>query len=173
MDFIRGVHDSPAPVAGAISRRPRIRRKVTDLTIEGMGLADIFGDKSKVILAGSEEAKADFLVDRSRDKPLGMADDKPHKLGMAMVRSARHMAQTPHYPIVLGVVPHDKAFVRMHQLAAEADAVDYARVSECGRGFRIEAAELDLRVALLPPYSYQTGIDFGNVVLRHASGQTA
>jgi hypothetical protein len=167
-DFIRGVHDSPAPIAGAISRRPRIRRKVTELTIEALGLADLF-DKSNTILAGSENNKADFLVDRSREKPLGIVDDKPHKLGMAMVRSARHMVDVPHYPIVLGVVAHDRALARMNQLAEEANAVEYARVREYAQCFRIEAVELDLRVMLLPEYSYDGGRGFGQFVLRQAS----
>ncbi len=78
LDFLEGLRLGGAEIAGVISRRPDIRprRFVTARSVARLGMVTYFPETKNLVLAGSERAKANHLLNQDNDKPLGLIDDK-------------------------------------------------------------------------------------------------
>src|SRR5690606_11352284 len=84
--FLGGVLGEGVDVAGIVSRRSaHFRSSVTRWALRDTGLDRYFTDPGNIVLAGSEENKGRFLVKRSRERTVGMLEDKPHHLGRVIL----------------------------------------------------------------------------------------
>lgn len=178
-DFIRGAIDGGLENGGIVSRRAEWARKgVTDRTIRQLGLTSFFGDSKMVYLAGSETTKAKAVVYRASKVAVGVIDDKPHKIGVELVRelTERTVYNRRRYnPIVLGVVNHtssEEYTDRLQVALGEVDGVcidtDVAGDTFTVYGPRLEAAQFMLRVVQLGPYTLEAGQRFAQCVQQTA-----
>lgn len=178
VEFLRGVQAGGVEVAGIISRRPEIapRRWATNRTIAQLGLSEFFSNPSQVLLVGSETAKAFHLSVESAFGTVGVIDDKPHKVGQALLKNlfvdAPKVAEhRDHNPIVLGVIAHEKSQEYVERLVDQADILvdvqrDGLRIEEVtGGGVSIVGRALNLRVVQLEPFTRQAGEHFASTML--------
>jgi len=179
-EFLKGVRSTGVEIAGVVSRRPDIfpRRAATARSIAKLGFSEFFNRPEQVVHKGSEEAKWQFVLDQSRNTTIGMLDDKPHKFGAvllgALTEPVQHL-EVPRYPILLGVVSHDRSQEYIERLVEQAEAKTTCglHVTESWSGidraittsFRLETESLNLHVMPLRPYSEQTGEAFGRAIL--------
>jgi hypothetical protein len=86
-EFLEGVSDGGIKLSGIVSRRPNIkqRRRVTMRSIEENGL-DRFFPEENVVLTGSEQSKAEFILKQAECGVVVLADDKPHKIGSEILK---------------------------------------------------------------------------------------
>ena len=182
VDFLRGVSSTGVEVAGIVSRRPDIfvRRMATARSIATLGYGEFFTDTSKIVHAGSEQAKGGFIAEQSREATVGILEDKPHKLGAVPlgVLQGSDFPTLPHHPVVLGVVAHPRSQEYIERLTeGTRSAVIGSRgrldIQQTGTGataslsMRSESVSLD--VVQLQPYSEQAGQEFGALLLKAAS----
>lgn len=159
-DFLQGVHDGGVEISGVISRRGEMRRGTTMRAITTLGLSEHFGDPAKVILAGSERAKGQYLADQSRTSPVGMLEDKPHKLVPIVVGALMTSeSQQPHYPITIGAVAGPRAPERIDQITPAIRFLGAATASTPD-GLKISHGAMAVNVVPLPGYSYESGQAF-------------
>jgi hypothetical protein len=181
-DFLRGVQSTGVEIAGIVSRRPDmfIRRFATGLSVHTLGYQEFFDEPKKIVHAGSEKAKGQFVVEQSKATVIGILEDKPHKLGAVMLgalKEARVHPKTAHNPIVMGVVSHDKSQENLERMAESAAAAQHRDLdiieldsSETGiNGFCFELESLRLAVVQLRPYSLESGKEFGQMLLDEAA----
>lgn len=177
-DFMCGALYCGVDLGGVVSRRPNIwpRRFVTDKTMSEIGGYIIF-EPSQVVLAGSESAKAGVLVRHADARLVGMIDDKPHRIGIeilkcgAVEKGAPASANPAH--VVLGVVDTAKADQYIERTLVKSDKLGY----EVQEGVVVGDAEIAvitneqtrLDVVQLRPYSYESGIGFAALLSARAA----
>ena len=181
--FIEGVSETGVQIGQIVSRRPDDffgqRRRVTERSVEDMGMADFFGHPSSIYLAGkftiseiwkkeSERLKAGYVASFARDRVVGMIDDKPHKVGTELISSLEDLDVNPR-TVLLGVVKHAKSIEYMTRLWQSAEDRRH-RVEELtgGLGFRISNQSFELDVFQLPEYSFEAGQAFGSMLNKAA-----
>lgn len=170
--FLDGVSRSGVELAGVVSRRnARFRTSVTRWALKNVGLDRYFPREGSIVLAGSEERKGRFLVARSRERTVGMLEDKPDQLGKVMLGALAKLESspaTPHHDIVLGVVHHPQSARRLEGLLEIIDSVDrqVEVVSNPDESHDIRGEEFTLTVAQLPAYSLQAGQEFAQRLLQ-------
>jgi len=173
-EFLHGVLNEDVRIAGIISRRPNIapRRYVTARSVGKLGLdRQLFIHPSQIVLTGSEEGKARHVVERSRDVRVGIIDDKPHRIGLALLDAL--LQEVPPTSedgqlIALGVVSHGKSedyTGRLMEAVGESDRDvtlssngDYPTfVGPSSNRFRLSVVQLD-------PYSVEAGNQFAHQI---------
>lgn len=183
VDFMRGVQAQDLHVAGLVSRRPDMaqRRRVTARTIAELGLDEFFDLPEQVKLTGSEKAKGLFVLERSRQTPVALVDDQPHKFGKVLLNALSDPEAQTHedgHTIVLGVVQHKRSQDRTMRLLQYARDLDNTclRVEEFATrtnllvgGIRLCTDQLDLKIIQLPEYSAKAGESFACAVHQIAS----
>lgn len=105
LDFLDGVQSAGVEVKGIVSCRPDIamRRIATYRSIAKLGMGCYF-DENDVIHATREVIKAGVIVANGLEGPTGTIDDRPHKIGMALLHVMDKMPDTEDSLITLGVV---------------------------------------------------------------------
>lgn len=183
-DFLRGVHESGVEVAGIVSRRPNIflRRLATSRSVSKLGYSEFFGSKNQIVLTGSEEAKGRFVVERSRETPVAMVEDKPHKLGSVLLGALTEplaRPEIPHHPILLGVVHHPRSqeyveslYQSVNRLAAQSDLQVTQTGPMTALGMTIVAEQFALHVVQLSPYAEYIGQEFGQKLIDLSTSNT-
>jgi hypothetical protein len=133
-----------------------------------LGLLD-FVDKSQLVLAGSENAKAKRIADESTGSTVGVLADRPDKLGTTIVDSLINLEEPgteARHSIVMGVADHPEAndsTRRLVELTAPFD--DRLDISgSCYNGVVIEGSGFLLNVVQLQPYSEYAGQEFADRV---------
>lgn len=177
--FIQGVASTGVEIGPIVSRRPRIGRTfVTRRTLTDTGLSRWFPAQDDVILAGSihpgkfrqsEERKAGVVIDHNVDRVVGMIDDKPDKLGKLLLEGLLENDCT-NKPLVLGVVPTPQSSQRTDALLTQAEVSGW-KVTEQQKnqdemaGYNLQfgssGIQLLVKVVQLEPFSYETGVEFG------------
>ena len=162
-DFLDGVEEGEVDIAGVVSRRPNIwpRRVVTERSIAQLGLSEYF-EGSHIHLAGSEIKKAGIVVARSIYADVGLVDDKPHRVGVEMIRVLEQFGLPA--VVKLGAVAHAGRTAYLDELKYRAEFAG-AAVDESHDGqFNIAVGESTLRVVELEPYSFEAGQQFAEVI---------
>lgn len=159
VDFLKSIQKQGLDVGGVVTRRPNLwaRRAATGRTMRSHGLGLIFG--SSVVHAGSERAKARFVVEQSRSRTIVMLEDRPQYLGFELVQilgqSAETDRQSSWHPIVLGIAPNkhsDKRIQRLvDRLHKQDSSVLIKRVDK--RTIVISAGPSTLHIMRLRDYS--------------------
>lgn len=178
VDFLTGVASTGVEIAGVVSRRPDVyfRRLATARSITKLGFSELF-NQSQIVHAGSEVAKGKFVAEQTKIAPIGMLEDKPHKLGGVLlgVLQGSEYPVFPHYPVVLGVVSHGQSQEYIERLAVQAQAMAKSdlEVNETGSaatiGLSIRSESVTLDVVQLQPYSEYAGREFGHTLLAAAA----
>lgn len=173
--FLDGIRFSDVSVEGIISRRPSTLpwRLLTDFSMAGQRLEGFFNDPTVHLLA-AEHAKAEWLVERSRERVVGVVEDRPHRLGASILKSLVSVPKDVEWhPIVIGAVPHywtDTFFCKFlesteHLAGAGYDiqtTISTFRAVESRKAaISVEAENFRLDVVPLPKYSERAGIVFG------------
>lgn len=174
LDFLKGVRGGGVAMAGIVSRRPNIlpRRVVTARSVAQLGIDAYFSNKGQIVLAGSEEAKAEVIVDASSRVVVGMIDDKPHKLGESLLGALRadYRGGVTGKEIVLGAVAHKRTAEHMEAFAEFADKWSAtvhsgAEVTtEPGAVHVVDKNSFALHVVQIDPYSCEAGQEFAEVL---------
>lgn len=170
-DFLRGVISQGVSMGGAASmRRDWLRRRATERSISEHGLEEFFVDPERIVLAGSEKAKARTVGERSRVVTVGMLEDQPQKHVAELVAygtALRMQDEVPaHNPILVGVVAHPNSQSRIESLKTGLERTAHEQVyvrEEVGTntGLVIYADPLTIHVTQLEPYSEAGGQEFG------------
>ncbi len=175
IDFLRGVQDAGVQIDGVVSRRPDVwpRRFATQFAINYQDLYPFFDPPARVVLTGSEERKASVLVNQAWRHPIGVLEDKPHKIGPMlieqMLKAADDAGPQPH-PITIGVVEHEKTDKRIAELDEIARTMDgISRVGFYDEGSTTyHATELGhiplVKVIALGPYDELAGVRFAEAI---------
>lgn len=172
-DFLRGVQATGVEIAGVVSRRPAMlaRQMATARSITKLGFSEFFTQPNQIVHTGSEEAKGQFVAEQSCISAIGMLEDKPHKLGGALLGAVSKFTQPSRHPILLGVVSHEHSQEYIERLAATTNALlrNDVQVKETGpaaaHGLLIETNGFSMNVVQLPPFSHTAGQDFGQQLL--------
>lgn len=107
LDFLDGVNSAGVEIRGVVSCRPNmaVRRMATHRSIAKLGL-DRYFNEDNVVHATREVVKAGVLIANSLEGPTGTIDDRPHKIGRALMHVMDSMINHESFSITLGVVPH-------------------------------------------------------------------
>lgn len=173
-DFAQGVREGCVSIDGIVTRRrPLWRTGVTRRTVNRYGLREMLGQDIQVKLMSDEPRKGAFLVARSLERPIGMVEDRPQKLGGVLLGALAAERATPdtNYSITIGVVPHDSAAERIEELSQAAMAlrgVEYAENDYGGFVVRGETFPNGLHVVALGGYTRQEGQIFAQTLYTHA-----
>ena len=173
VDFIDGISSVGVEIGNVVSRRPGIEQRLsaTEGSIARAGLSKYFEGRSKLSLEGiilpwslSESLKALRVIQDAGSRVTGMIEDKPHKLGLEMLRIMMIQGEVLE-PLVLGVVDHPDAEKRVSKLvdAVRSEFDAGIIVSEEDRGFqfsRYTGGSFLLDVVMLEPFSFKTGVAF-------------
>ncbi len=171
LDFLKGVQSTGIEIGGIVSRRPDIypRRWATMRSIARLGMASYFG--KQVVLTGSETAKGQFVVERSRQTTVGIIEDKPHRL-IEVLLSMLSEPEQPLNSILLGIVSHARSqeYLERSLEIAEARTSGVLSVNQFADGsipasttsFSLKADAIDLHVVPLGSYSESAGREFGH-----------
>ncbi len=173
--FMQGLISTSVEIGNIVSRRPDIwqRRRVTMRSIDQAGLSDIFYLNESLNLEGvvlpwwtSETRKAKRVLLDAEHRVTGMVEDKPHKLGLEMIKLMVKQGGV-FEPIVLGVVDHPEAEARVTQLAEcvledFGESVDITEGDGAMQFVKHSSGSFALDVVLLEPFSFAAGQDFGN-----------
>lgn len=174
-DFLRGIQLAEVSVEGVISRRPDsdLWQYFTQRSMARQGLGGYFRDATVHLLA-SERAKAEWVIDRSRDRVVGIIEDRPHRLGASLLGLLTSMPDdVVRRPIVVGAVQHSGTDLFFEKFLGQAEylagaghdiettlnsfrAVDTNKVA-----ISVEAENFRLDVVPLPKYSERAGIVVG------------
>ncbi|HEX5797683.1 MAG TPA: hypothetical protein VFX86_04830 [Candidatus Saccharimonadales bacterium] len=169
-DFLKGVQSTGVEIAGVVSRRPAVRRWVTQRSIKELGFAEFFTNPDQVVLKGGEREKGRFVAEESHEGPVGMLEDKPHKLGVELLGALREASEHPrvsHHPILLGVVSHGQSQAYMRGLAESVGrnhpdlSVDVSTPGKSSGDFTVTSEGFAVHVTQLEPYTEAAGQDFG------------
>lgn len=174
-EFLLGLISTRVDIGNIVSRRPNIwqRRSVTMRSIDQAGLSDFFDSKETVSLEGlvlpwwtSETRKAKRVVGDAEHRVTGMIEDKPHKLGLEMIRLMMKQGGV-FEPIVLGAVDHPEAESRVSKLADYVlkefgKSVDITEDDGAMQFVKHSRGSFALEVVVLKPFSFEEGQDFGN-----------
>ena len=162
-DFLRGVQDEGVEVAGIVSRRPELRRWVTNRSIKVLGLDEFFWHPDQINLVGSERKKGQFVVEKSQLAPVGMLEDKPHKIGAVLLKEL--IKNPEEQSVVLGVPPNIEAYESVGRLVKEAETAGAKIIRNSDGTINIAGESFRLGVVLLQHYSKDAGKDFAQRVL--------
>lgn len=175
--FLDGVLSAEVDVAGVASRRAqRWRGMATSRSIASLGLTPYFPNAGSVTLAGSEVAKAQTVVNASRESVAGMLEDRPHLLGAALLKILKGKPLDNAHTIVMGVVSHPRSSEYIDRLATYANqaipnsTLNDARELGAGNGFSVVAGNTQLQVLPLVPYTKEAGAAFGEYLWESQSG---
>ncbi len=183
-DFLRGARlpddtnegQNGIEIAGVVTKRPNIfiRRLVTARSVAKLGMREFFPDDAKLIHAGSESNKAQFIYERSAEARTGMLEDRPHKLGAELLKTMAAQSATAEGDeryILIGAVNHGKSGEYIDKLVNDVRALyDSAAISEfdyeadedvTSVGHRIKIGRATLEIVQLAPYSELSGAHFG------------
>jgi hypothetical protein len=169
-DFLRGVQSRGVEIGGVISRRPNIapRRWATASTVAKLGLNEFF-NPYQIVLAGSEYDKGLFIAKESHKSPVGVLEDKPHRLARVFFEALRASRQDTFssHPITLGVVAHSRTeeyIERMRETMLKS--TPGAEISDgTDAYFAIEGENYSVRVVALSEYTEEAGSDFGRLLI--------
>jgi hypothetical protein len=178
-EFLEGVQEGGVDVDRVVSRRPNIppRRLVTARSIADLGLQRFFPDSDSMVLAWSETGKASFVVEEAqKGRPVGMIDDKPHRVGPALLSAMREVPLESGWrrisPITLGVVNHERSeeymmdFIEGVQEQYDEIGISVTeRVNDHSFALRPADYRFRLNVVGLPEYSAQAGEAFAQRLL--------
>lgn len=172
-DFAQGVREGCVSIDGIVTRRrPLWRNGVTRRTVNRYGLREMLGRDIQVKLTSDEPKKGAFLVARSLERPIGMIEDRPQRLGGVLLGAlTAETATDASYSITIGVVPHDSAAERIEELSQVAMAlpnVAYAENDYGGFVVRGETFQNGLHVVALGGYTRQEGQIFAQTLYTHA-----
>jgi hypothetical protein len=179
-DFLDGARltegeENLVEIAGVVTRRPDIlvRRFVTARSVDMLELRKYFPNNSQLVHTGSEQKKAQFIFDQSAEAPIGMLEDRPHKLGNKLLEifaSQQNIDDAPERRILIGVVDHEKSQAHIAELIqtarqiAGSDAVEEfeykANKELANTGYQIKIGDATLKVVQLAPYSRSSGEHF-------------
>jgi hypothetical protein len=180
-EFLEGVQEGEVDIGGIVSRRPNIfpRRFVTARSIADLGLQRFFPDADSVVLAGSEAAKGAFVALEALEgqRPVGIVDDKPHRVGTALIAAMRKIPLENGRriaPVTLGAVNHDRteeymaSFIEAMQAAHDDTGISVTESSE-EHSFVLRAPERNFRLNVvgLPEYSTEAGQAFAERLFGH------
>jgi len=168
VDFLRGVRRGGVEVAGAVSVRPDImpRRWATSRSVATLGLTEFFGNSAQLVLTGNEKDKAQHLVTESLGGRVGMIDDKPHRIGLALLDALSKREQSQQRVIVLGVVAHQRSQEYLDRFVTEAatQTEDLLMVEPDCRTVSVHGLSYMLQVTSLEPYSEIAGTAFAQQI---------
>lgn len=174
--FLAGVRRGAVEVGGVVSRRPNIgvRRLVTARSIAVHGLYDYFPSRNQVRLTGSEAAKAAYVAALARQRVIGLAEDKPHKVGplilSELVKALEFEEPSQFNPrVAIGVVNHprsgeyiDRTMDAVGDNAQEAGLHVFQRSGDGAVSVIGPDDRFRLDVVQLAPYSEATGRNFAS-----------
>jgi hypothetical protein len=165
LDFLEGVASEGVEIAGIVSRRPDImvRRWVTWITVHGPNhwLGNYFDMKTNVILAGSSKRKAEFVLRRAQTAKVALIEDKPHKVGMDLVRLMA-TAEFIGSEVTLGVVNTGDQDTYTSYLIDGVQMIPGTNVfAPVDGSIDIQTGSgSQLHIAMLEPYSFDAGVKF-------------
>lgn len=176
--FLRGVRRHDVEIAGVISRRPDIpiRRFVTERSIVKLGL-DAYLKPDHIVLTGSEEHKGRYIAGRALHRPVGLIDDKPHKVGPTILAGLSSGPGSPNFAgqqvrVALGVVNHPKSegytaqFVEQVRDESEATGISVVpRVSDGVINLHGPDRSFKLSIVQLAAYGEATGSNFAQYLI--------
>ncbi len=165
LDFINGVLQEDVEFGGVVTIRGRMRRSlVTRLSLWRLGYRGTISP-DMVRYTGKEEAKGRFIAEQARRTTVGMIDDKPHKLGGAILDAVEGSSRSgTHHPLLLGVVSHERSLEHMQELLDRAEGDSEVSVDApafwTGEDFTVTKGPLAMHVTQLGPYSEASGQEF-------------
>lgn len=165
-DFLNGFTYHGGRIGGVVSRRPdiAIRRAATRRSIADHGLQRYFDDSSQIVHTGSEIIKAAHVLNEATKAPVGLIDDKPHRVGSSIVSLLS--AEGGHNldsPIILGAVHNDRQDEYVDKFLTFSESVPDVTVEEqLSRRHKISVNDSYFFLYTLRPYSYATGRDFAS-----------
>lgn len=169
-DFLSGINVSGSQVAGVVSRRPDIfpRRLATHLSMYDHDINRVL--KNNVVLTGSESKKGLFVAHKAMNTVVGLLEDKPHRIGVEVVKAlSATVGEYEVAEVVIGVPQEDDAFDKIarfeRQMCQKRDEfglgfigtdLDSKNVTIYGEG------GFTVRVMPLEGYSFESGTSFGS-----------
>lgn len=176
VEFLRGVQDGGVDFAGIVSRRPNIapRRLATKLSVAKLGIDEFFRGEQQVVLTGNEHKKGTFVADQAADRVVGIIDDKPHKIGVAILNALKRPSVF-RSTVVVGAVNHSKTQMyveglanaavqhKTDALAAGVPAIDVEDRTD--GGLILTGSNFDIHVVPVEPYSAEAGQAFAQTML--------
>lgn len=180
-EFLEGVQEGGVDIAGIVSRRPNIflRRLATVHSIAKLDLQRFFHDADNIVLAGSEAAKGAFVALEALggQRPVGIIDDKPHRVGAELIRAMRKIPLENGRriaPVTLGAVNHDRtedymtSFIERMQDEQGKTGISVTESSE-EHAFVLRAPDRSFRLNVvgLPEYSAEAGQAFAERLFGH------
>ncbi len=169
VEFLQGIQHQGVEVAGIVSRRPdiAIRRNATARSIAELGLGDFFRHPEQIVLTGSEQGKADHVVKQSRDVNIGIIDDKPHRIGPALLGALLRESDKSNgnHKLSLGVVNHEHSWEQTVSFLNDVDESSLeVSISEKLGSYATLTSQSDFRfrftIVQLDPYSLESGKSF-------------
>ncbi len=170
-EFLAGFEDGGGRIGKILTIRKGAwyitRKTATRSTIKRQpGLKRHFTNDS-VVFAGNEENKAQSLIERAESVVGGYAfiDDKPHKIGVEILKQFSSRAERFAGRIVLGAVQTSSRPAHLDKLtraALEIDSVGLIDYEDGNTGYKLGEAELV--VVALGKYTRQSGKDFAELV---------
>ncbi len=176
--FIRGLESTGVEIGPIASRRPELRRGVTERFVTRAGLSQWFGNVEDVQLCGnlsprnfgqSERDKARVVHAHAYDRAVGMIEDKPNKLGAELLDLLATLAAPK--PILLGAVGPD-AERRTIALINSSVAKQFD-ITPTQEGALFEMGQATLEVVAIPKMDYYSGQNFGEHLLHYARQDVA
>lgn len=175
VEFLHGLISTRVDIGSIVSRRPDIwqRRRVTMESVVQAGLSEFFDSYETLSLEGlvlpwwvSETRKAKRVLHDAEHRVTGMIEDKPHNLGLEMIRLMMKQGEV-FEPIVLGVVDHPESESRVSRLVdgVRKEFGESVTVSEEDGSMQFvkhTGGSFALDVVLLEPFNFDSGQDFGN-----------
>lgn len=166
-DFLQGVESSGVNIAGIVSRRLNtfLNRRVTMRTIGDIGLSDFFRER-QIKLLNHEDRKARHIVEQGCSNVVGLIDDRPHRIGTAILRSLNTL-QVDGEPsqIVLGAVTHRKTDEYIDRFVEHATHLGL-EFTETGSAYTLQADRAQISIVKLGAYSFQSGRDFADYLIQ-------
>jgi predicted secreted acid phosphatase len=176
LEFLQGVEEGGVELAGVVSRRPKLRRYVTQRSMAKLGI-DQYLSPQQIVLTGSEKAKGQFLADQSSNVPTAVLEDKPHKLVPEILKGMAQNAADEWYPaqhLVIGVASHDRTKEYMDKLVTQDIQLEHAdNLSVVGdeASCYIQAARFSVHAICIGAYSQESGHRFATNVWDTAQTQ--
>lgn len=172
LEFLGGVQEADIDFEGVVTVRKEFwRRRFTNRSLRKLGYTGVI-NPSMINYAGTEEAKGRFVAEKTEAAAVGMIDDKPHKIGMAVLDAVEKSPGGYHHPLLLGVVAHDQSAEHINEFMelAEDSQGDLPVTVDpigmlAGDGFTITKGPLTMHVVQLEPYSNAEGVQFGETLV--------
>lgn len=170
LDFLAGVQEEGVDFEGVVTIRKEFwRQGVTNRSLRKLGYTGVISP-DMVAYAGTEEAKGRVVVNQSRETTVGMIDDKPHKLGIAMLDAVEASSRlSTYHPVLLGVVSHERSADHIERLVELAEgsegdlpvSIGTSSPSRAWEDLAITKGPFTMHVRQLDPYSQAEGQQFG------------